>query len=259
MASFFVRIDLDLSDLQQAVMAESSGQLRRAIEKAAQEGVVMWKKAVGDAKLSPYDKDNYINSISYGFTGPLTAEVTASYPFADKIEQGRPPRDMKLSLQTSKKTRVAHNKEHAGQQYLVIPFRHNVPGQNAHAPDMPADIYAMAKGLDKSRRLPYGTNRPATRVSGHGYTVPQHSYNWGGKLPQFLNTPEGPRSLGKYAGMVRFQTSAGKGVSSAYMTFRVMGAWSNGWVIPSQPGLKLAEKVAEALQATIGPNSVLSL
>jgi hypothetical protein len=240
-----VRVDIDLSALQQAVLDDMNYKLRRGIEKCAQEGVKMWVEAVDNAKLSPYDKDNYKPTIRYDWTGPLEAEITAGYKHADEIETGRKARDLKDNLKTGTKTRIANNKEHRGQLYLIIPFRHNTPGYIAHAKDMPTDIYAQAKQLKKSHFIPPGKGQPSLRLSGSGHLVPVHYYNWGGRLPQF-NT-DGPH-LGKYAGMVRMQTSTPNASSSAYMTFRVMGEWSKGWVIPAKPGLHLAEKVADSLQ-----------
>ena len=46
---------------------------------------------------------------------------------------------------------------------------------------------------------------------------------------------------------MRFNTSAGKGKSSAYLTFRVMSEGSSGWVTKAKPGLMLAQGVTNAL------------
>lgn len=250
MAAYTVRVGIDLSALQQAVLDDMNDKLRRGIEKCAQEGVKMWMEAVDNAKLSPYDKDNYKPSIRYGWTGPLEAEITAGYKHAGEIETGRQARDLKDNLKTSSKTRIANNKKHRGQLYLVIPFRHNTPGHTAHANDMPQDIHRMARQLEKTRLIPPGRGQPTLRLSGSGHLVPLHYYDWGGRLPKSNPDPNGPH-LGKYAGMVRMQASTHNANSSAYMTFRVMGEWSGGWVIPAQPGLHLAEKVADSLQPAL--------
>ena len=252
MTGYSVRIDIDLSALQQDVLDKLTKNLSHAMRFAAKQGAYLWKDAVEKSKLSPYDKEGYVNSIRWAMTGPLAAEITADYRHADAIEDGRPARDMKDCLQTSRKTRISHAKGHEGQHYLIIPFRHNVPGYIAHAKDMPPDIYRQAKGLEKSFLLPPGTNRPPTRVSGHGYLVPQHSYDWGGKLAHWKRDNEGKvQHLGKYAGMVRMNTSARFGKSSAYMTFRAMGEWSTGWVMPAKPGLKLASGVEYTLKTLL--------
>jgi hypothetical protein len=54
-----------------------------------------------------------------------------------------------------------------------------------------------------------------------------------------------------HAGMVRFDTSSGKQKSSSYLTFRVMGEWSSGWVVGPREGLRLAQGVAEGLQPVL--------
>lgn len=232
--------------------------LAQAVEATAAEGAYRWKDAVNKARLWSVEKEGYVESISWRMTGPYSAEISAGYDKAQEIEDGRPARDLKRMLQTSRKTRVVKSGPHRGQRYLIIPFRHNTPtasGEGAHAPQMPKKVYAMAKGLSASFVLPPGSKKAATRLSGSGHVVAQHSYEWGERLPAGLAPKvKEHHATDPYAGMVRFQTSTGKGKSSAYLTFRVMTEWSSGWVVPAKPGLKLAEKVAGELQQSLDAN-----
>jgi hypothetical protein len=184
----------------------------------------------------------------------FVSKVWTDYKLAPDIETGRPARDLKANLPRAKRARRVTSGPHAGQLYLVIPFRQNVPtasGQGAHAPQMPPHIYAKAKKLTASSILPPGSKKPATRLSATGHIVPQQSYAWGKRLPAGLAPKKKAYHVTDlYAGMVRFDTSAGKQKSSAYMTFRTMGQWSDGWIIPAKPGLYLAKGVADSISPT---------
>lgn len=257
------KLSVDLSGLlgSNAQIAQAVFPLvGQAVRMVAEEGAHRWKSEVMKAKLWPDgEKSPYVDSIKWQMVGPMAAEITTDFKLAGEIETGRPAKDLKKALQTSKKTRMAMGGPHVGQKYLVIPFRHNTPsasGEGAHAPQMPSDIYAKAKHLSASYVLPAGTNRPSMRLSATGHAVPQHSYRWGETLPAGLAPKLKSHHVSDpYAGMVRFDTSSvvgGKKVrSSSYLTFRIMGEWSNGWVIGPRPGLYLAKKVSDELQPVL--------
>ena len=227
----------------------------QAVRAVAEEGAFRWKSAVMHARLWEGEKSPYVESIKWQMIGPMTAEITTDYKLAGEIETGRPARDLKRMLQTSKKVRAATTGPHKGQRYLIIPFRHNTPtpsGQGALAPQMPASIYAQARQLSMSALLPPGTVKPAQRLSASGHMVAQHSYRWGGRLPAGLAPKlQSHHVTDPYAGMVRFKTSTPGAKSSAYLTFRVMGEWSSGWVVGAKPGLFIAKNVADGLQPVL--------
>lgn len=234
----------------------------QAVRAVAEEGAFRWKSAVMKAKLWPEgEKSPYVESIKWKMVGPMAAEITTDFKLAGEIETGRPAKDLKRMLQTSKKVRAAQAGPHKGQKYLIIPFRHNTPtasGEGAYAPQMPASVYAEAKQLSPSRLMPPGSVVPPVRMSASGHLVPQHSYKWGERLPAGLAPKLKPSHVtDPYAGMVRFDTTTpgknGKKAtrSSAYLTFRVLGEWSSGWVIQPRPGLFLAKNVADGLQPVL--------
>ncbi len=201
-------------------------------------------KEVARAKLWEGEKKAYMESIDVKMTGDFSALVWSDYKNADEIEHGRPPRDLKAMLATSLKVRVSKK----GKRYLIIPFRHNTPGATALAAPMPPAIYKQAKALAPSS-IAGMTQRPSGQKGKQHVMVPQAVYNWGGKLPAELAPKLKPHhKTDIYAGMYRFNTSSGKQKSSAYMTFRTMIEGSPGWIIPAQPGLFLAKKVAEEMQ-----------
>lgn len=243
-------ISIDLSQLLEAgqeVTEKIRHDADNVVRAIAEQAAYQWRDKVDKARLWAGEKTPYMASINWESTGPMEAVVKSDYPLAEEIESGRPARDLKLNIGRSKRARS--NKK--GVKYLIIPFQRNTPtasGEGAHAPQMPPSIYKVAKSLAPSRALPAGSKKPATRLSATGFTVPQHSYDWGGRLPAGL-APKKKEShqTDIYAGMVRFNTSSGKSKSSSYLTFRIMSENSSGWIVPARPGLYLAKGVTDNL------------
>lgn len=245
------RISVDLSGvllLVEDAVSAMLPQLSQAIAMTAEHGANEWKGSVWKAKLWVGEKQAYVKSIQWKMTGDFAAEIWTDYPRANEIEKGRPSRDLKDMLQTSRKTRVSAK----GNKYLIIPFRHNTPGNDAHAPTMPSDIYDAARQLLSSKVLIAGSKKPATRLSASGHAVVQQSYKWNGRLPAGMASKLKPHHVTDiYAGMVKMNTSSGKQKSSAYLTFRVMSELSSGWIIQARPGLEIASKVSDNLQPVL--------
>ena len=238
--TYKVSVDIDLGAFQQQVIAQLFPVVTQAVAAVAEHGAYLWKDAVMKARLWSVEKQRYTDSISWKMTGSFSAEIWADYILAGEIETGRPAKDLKKYLQTSQRTRISKK----GVKYLVIPFRHNSPENDALAAQMPKAIYLQAKKLSPSSVTGMGT-----RISATGATVPQASYNWGSRLLAGLAPKMKPEhKTDIYAGMVRMNTSAGKSKSSSYLTFRVMSETSTGWIVPAKPGLFLAQHVSEAIQ-----------
>lgn len=224
--------------------------LNQAVRAVAQQTAINWQEAVQRAKLWSGEKDSYSASIQMKMTGPFSAIVWSDYKYAEEIETGRPPRDLKVMLNTSLKVRTSKK----GKRYLYIPFSHNTPGNDALAPAMPADVYALAKEMTPSSIV-----GQTQRLSGTGaydmksrqrLTVPQNVYQWGSSLPAGLSAKLKPsHKTDPSAGMYRFDaTTPGGSRYSTYLTFRTMSEGSPGWIIPAQPGLYLAKKVSDDMQ-----------
>lgn len=232
MSTVNYRISLDLSarmDLSKGINELLFPLVNQAVNGIAQATASRWIEAVQRAKLWSGEKDAYAKTINYRMTGKFSAVVESDYRYAQDIETGRPPRDLKAMLNTSLKVRTTK----AGTRYLIIPFRHNAD-----------TVPQQAKALSPSTITGHGT-----RLSGTGAfslktkspaTVRQRSYNWGDRL-----TGAVPKNQ---QGMVRMNTSAGGQKSSAYLTFRVMSEKSKGWIIPAQPGQHIADDVAKEMQ-----------
>lgn len=246
MSQFSVKVDLSNVTAQARGIIDASVMplLSQAVSAVAQQASIDWKESVGRAKLWTGEKVPYGESITWKMTGAFSAEVSSEYKYAQEIETGRPARDLKRMLDTSLKTRVTKT----GKRYLIIPFRHQVPGADAIGQSMPQEVYDLARQLSPSRVVGRGR-----RLSGTGamdvktrkpITVATRKYAWGDSLPAGAV----PQMQRKHAGMYKFDTSSGNSKSSAYLTFRVMMEGSRGWVIPPRPGLHLVQGVTDRLQ-----------
>ena len=214
-----------------------------ALDATARNAQSEWQAAALHAQgISMGLKDRYSGSVKYTVDrNNLTARIWSDDPLATPIETGMPARDMKLALNTSEKVRTAKQGPHAGQRYLIIPMRANTPGNNALAGDMPPAVYRQAQQLAKSTvtkqiSMRSGLNASNVRTRGPLMTM-RNAYNWGGRL-------DGPDVPKRFKGMVRFETSSGKQTSSNFLSFRLMGEWSTGWIQPARPGQFIVKGVA---------------
>lgn len=82
-------------------------------------------------------------------------------------------------------------------------------------------------------------------------SVKRNTYNWGSHLTAQALKASGASDFEqrRYAGMVKMkQNTPGGNKRSGFLTFRVMGEWSSGWIVKAQPGQYLLKGVADALQ-----------
>jgi hypothetical protein len=273
MAALSYGITFDLAaklDFTQAINKQVFPMLHQAVRGVAKQTAIDWQTAVYKAKMWSGEKDAYAGSITWSMTGDFSAEVVAGYKYAADIETGRPARDLKRMLDTSMKVRRTTD----GRRFLVIPFRHNTPGNDATGPSMPSSVHALAKNMEASLVTQQGERHTGQTVhlSPHSGMTPtksspflsnpatkQHSmtaarlYQWGGRLTKSaLKNQEGLTATQRknMAGMVRFDTSTpgGKSKSSTYMTFRIMIEGSKGWIVPAQPGQQIAQKVVQEMK-----------
>ncbi len=266
MADYLISLQLPSVDqLIRVINGATFPLAAKAVAAIANETSFRWKESVARARLWQGEKTPYIQSIKVRVINDLAMEVYSDYKFAEEIEQGRPPRDLKLMLNTSTKTRVSQK----GRRYLVIPLRHNTPGNDALAPPMPTSVYELAKemvptevtgmgqrysgeetflsptsGMTHSGQNPNFLSNPATKGA---YMVPRASYQWGGRLAKSALKAAGASKQDQriYAGMVRMKESTG---GSSFLTFRVMSEGSPGWVTKPVPGKHIAQKVAQQMQ-----------
>jgi hypothetical protein len=240
-------VSFDAASLIKGLHLQLETAITQAVQTTALTAQAAWKQTVLQTPgLWQPIKERYADSIrvEYDASG-MGARIYSDDPMATPIENGIPARDMKRILDTSLKTRVAKNGKHAGQRYLIIPFRHNTPGNTALAGSMPQAVYSQAKELTKSSvtRLSFRKNQLGVMgftgaQAGSKLLVRSREYKWGDRLSG-VDIPK------RFKGMYRFNTSSGGQNSSAYLTFRVMGEWSSGWVIKAQPGRFIVNAISE--------------
>lgn len=244
-----VSVDLaDLLTIGPAIRAQLYPQLAQAVTNVAEAGVERWQRAVLSAPLWEGEAKAYASTIRMVSTGPMSAEIISDYKYVEDIESGRPAYDLKRMLSTSLKVRVSKK----GSRYLIIPFRHNTPGNSAHSSAMSVETYSTVRRLKKSAIVGGGM-----RMSGTGAwdvktrspaMVARRKYLWGDRAPAGLVPKlKTEHKTDPTAGMVRFKNSSG---GSMHMTFRVMTEKSNGWIIQPREGLWIARAVATSLQKT---------
>ena len=245
MSTINYRITLDLGSQMQLSAGINAALLplvNQAVNGIAQATAANWREAVYRAKLWSGEKDAYAGSISFRMTGDFSAMVESDYKYAQDIEAGRPARDLKKMLDTSMKVRRTKD----GSRFLIIPFRHNTPGNEAHGRAMSPGVYQQAKMLSLSSIVGHGWRPSGTGAWGLKTKAPvavrQRKYNWGDRLFGD-NVPKHQQ------GMVRMNTATGQGKkSSSYLTFRVMSDKSRGWIVAPQPGQHIARGVAQDMQ-----------
>lgn len=248
-------VKIDLSDLLAGSPILTAGlfaNLSAAVQSVIETGEERWKRAALKAPLWDGERRAYAASISSRMTGPYSGEIVSDYKYVQDIESGRPPYDLKRMLDTSMKVRVSKK----GRRYLIIPFRHNVPGADALARPMPAAVYGQARRLAPSAITGHYARRSGTGAwdmkTKEPARVRARRYVWGGRLPAGLAPKlQAHHKADPYAGMVRFKAETGAGGrSSTYLTFRIMAEGQPGWVIPARPGLWIARAVATSLDRT---------
>lgn len=253
MADFKISVDLSgvLAALQAQVDDALFPRVSQAVAAIAAQAHKEWKESINNARLWSGEKQPYISSVDMKMTGPYSAVVWSDYALAQEIETGRPARDLKKMLDTSLKVRMSKK----GKRYLIIPFRHNTPGNTALAPAMPADVHQIVSSpqFKKSSVTGMGTRLSGTGAMGISsrklLTVAQAKYQWGSRLQNGLTPKIQPfHSNAPSDGMVRMQTSSGGQKSSAYLTFRTMVEGSPKWIVGPKPGLFLVKSLIDRLQ-----------
>lgn len=263
------QITFAAGDLSDEITSQVGPLLLKTVQSTAQNAVADWQAAVLKAKLWSVEKERYASSINWKMTGELAARVESDYDLASEIETGRPAKDLKDMLNTSQKVRRTED----GRRFLVIPFRHNTPGNTAHAAAMPSTVYDLVKGIKPTKVTGKGVRpagqmthlSPQTGMSAspvqspylsnpktkNAAMVAANKYSWGGKLTKLAMKNAGLDKdiRRKYAGMVKMDTSTPGSKSSSYMTFRVMiESQTNKWIVAPRPGLYIAKQVADEIQ-----------
>ena len=232
-----VAVSHTLDDLPQRLSAKIAAKVADTTAKVQ----VAWVEAAQQISKS----GEYARSIQaqYPVEGdPFRGQVFSTAPYAAALEYGTSARDMKPSLLASPKAKTSKS----GGRYLIIPFRHGVPGSQG-LPAMPQSIYAQARKLEhygaskahlgpspwgQRTQLPVGQTRLPSGLLVGGQPGP---YTW---------------KTGLYSGMVR----AGTPRHSQYITFRVVSSHSDpaSWWYPGFSARHIRQNALNSLQLPPG-------
>lgn len=253
MSDYTINLDFSNTTMGMAQVNKIiSDRIHQAVGLAAQSIYATWADKVMKAPgIWHPERIAYVKSLQWSYTGEHSARIWTENKTAEEIETGRPARDLKRMLRTSSKTKISKK----GLLYLIIPFRHGTPGNGAHAPAMPSDIYKIVgdKNFKKSKVLSSSYSHVGNAIDGSAALINwTRLYQWGSRLGAG-NAPKAKdhHATDIYAGMMRFDTSTGKSKSSSYLTMRVMTERSTGWIIGAKPGQFIARDVEAEATANV--------
>jgi len=131
----------ELAGYVQQALGENSS-LIEAVQFAGDYAVQEWIKTA--STKFKHSQGGYargiLSGVSYPFAGdPLHFRIEHKERYAKALEDGYSSFDLKKALQTSQKVRMSKE----GKLYLIIPFRHGIPGTKSFRA-MPKDVYENA-------------------------------------------------------------------------------------------------------------------
>ena len=190
----------------------------------------------------------YKNSIKTRFLSPFNHEIYSDSPIALYLEKGTQEYDMKKTHPYGKQSRIVKKTvkkrgviiRKKGDPYLIIPFRHGVPGTQSYAP-LPEQVFQQIERILKadedlmSKRIKGRTFDPNFK----GELIPRAKYNWGARFKGM--------GFDQMEGLVVMDTSSPKEKRSSYMTFRVISANSPAmkWIVKARPAMNITRHVVE--------------
>ncbi len=177
----------------------------------------------------------YARSIKTRFLTPFNYEIYSDSPVALYLERGVQTYDMKETHPYGKRSRVSKE----GIPYLIIPFRHGVPGSKYYS-RMPEQLYKKLREAIKRREIMLSHRAKGRKYSPNysGELVPRAKYAWGTRISG--------TGLEQFEGMIMADVSTPKSNRSTYMTFRVISANSpaHKWIVKTRPAMEITKHVA---------------
>jgi len=199
----------------------------------------------------------FAKSIKIRMLAPFHHEVYSDDPKAKFLEDGSKEYDMKKTHPYGKRSRVVKKTRkkkgsivaNEGDPYLIIPFRHGVPGSISYSP-IPQLLYKAIRQMIKNDDMKLSSIAKGKKQSPNyeGELIPRRKYNWGSRLMG--------SSLDKLEGMVAMDVSTKKSVRTEYVTFRIISVNSpaHKWIQKARPGLHLTKHVVNNTKEIVEDN-----
>lgn len=212
-------------------------------------------------------RDQYISSLLMADVGVGAKSITLVGKFANMLENGVSPWDMKAGFKAS--TKVKFNKK--GGWYLTIPFRWAVPSANgfssAFTGVMPMEIYDIVKNFkagDAKQTTPgNSTVNSPDRLKKIDVPTPYDMPSTRAKI-EFDELSGGKKIFDEYVhksgyfeGMTRDEKKYETATQGSYSTFRRVGENSDdlAWIHKGLNKLNLAQKAVQSTDADIVVNN----
>lgn len=182
----------------------------------------------GSANRLKNPTGKYASSIKIRKLGAFDYEIASNSEIAKMLEDGTKTYDMKKTHPYGVRSRVSKK----GDPYLIIPFRHGVPGSKSYGP-MPEQIYGMIRNYVKSGQIKKSEviTGKSSEPNFYGNMINRARYSWGSRIKG--------TGLPNLEGMLVMNTSTPKSNRSEYMTFRIISVNSpaHKWIQPARPAM----------------------
>jgi hypothetical protein len=213
-----------------------------------------WQEFAMGGNLDGVEKLNnpsskYARSIRINRLGPFQYEIFSEAKIAQRIEEGTPEHDMKLTHPFGPRSRVSKE----GVPYLIIPLRWGTP-KSGFKNIMPESVYSAVKKFKKMKTLVSADKSTKQTPNEKGQMVGRAQYNRGFNRLKGMDINGTIEQKIRMDGMVRSTDDTGKDKSGGYFTFRVISAKSpaSSWIRKEQPPRPVTKAVADYSQKFIG-------
>lgn len=221
------------------------GELQAAVQNLAFATHASMVAKIQSMRMNPKNRQDYLRGLHFKDLGNDNYLIYLDGEWANKLEDGFGPFNMKDTLLNSQKTVevgsragqpwVQQNAQ--GKKYAAVPFEHKPYSGDAGSGDLGADIKKMTalNSAGKSQKL----TKTFKDIDGNPIA---------GKVATVTET-DNPN----LKGLTKYQHVHASGrVSSVYMTFRYISENSDGWQHPGHSGYQIFKEAEEYVDAEMG-------
>lgn len=262
----------DVDGITQAILGFSPTELHAKLRQAAESVRTYWADLAKDrlhTTAAAYEQALRVIDVA-----PLHVAVVLDGKFANMLEQGAPPWDLRLTVLQSDKAKTSKD----GYLYLSVPFEHSTPGtagrRGAVMPkaihDAASKLRVTVSGVDAGAAIAEAAKHDPRLAAHHARRAMRSAKQtlWGGiagvmpgtggRLPAGL-APKAQdyHATDKFAGMYKMAKDYARGAGFVYLTFRTISTNPNArrdadgnnpaetgkptanWIHPGFPGLNL--------------------
>lgn len=221
-------LGLEIDNLAPWIEAE----LQDAVKNLAHAAHTSMISEIQSRRMSPGNRQDYLKGLKFVDIGDDSYLIYLEGDWANKLEEGFEPYDMKDTLLKSTKITtsgepwVKTNKK--GKKYASVPFSFKPHSKDVGSGDLASDIKSLVAKNSKGKMQ--AITKTFKDIDGNAIQ---------GRVASIKNAENENLS-----GLTKYQHVSDSGkVSSMYMTFRVISEDSKGWQHPGFAGHKIFEDV----------------